>query len=111
MKNTFSAPMLLCLVSLGAAAQDVREHSDLRLLQQQITAIERLANRASSGSVDATGARYHFDYPRLAADLDLVRQGIHAYLSPSRAQPTDMVELTGDYRTEARQSSSPDEHD
>lgn len=111
MKSTFSAPMLLCLVSLGAAAQDVREHSDLGLLQQQITAIERLANRANSGSVDATGARYHFDYPRLAADLDLVRQGIHGYLSPSRAQPADLVELTGDYRAEAPHSSPSHEHD
>ncbi|MBI6567559.1 hypothetical protein YA0745_21125 [Pseudomonas synxantha] len=103
--------LLTCLVTLGAFAQDVRERSDLGLIQRQITAIERLANRASSDSVNADGARYRFDYPRLSADLERVRQGIRTYLSPSRAQPADLVELTGDYRAQAPHLRPSDEHD
>lgn len=42
-----SYPLLLAyLVTLTAAAQDVRERSDLGLLQRQITVIEQLADRA-----------------------------------------------------------------
>ncbi|AFO50040.1 hypothetical protein T1E_4211 [Pseudomonas putida DOT-T1E] len=40
-----------------------------------------------------------------------MRQGIQQYLSPSRAQPADLVELTGNYRAEAPHSSPNDEHD
>lgn len=111
MKTTFPSLLLVCLVSLGAAAQNTPERSDLGLVQRQITSIELLADRASTASVSTAEARYHFDYPRFAADLERVRQGIQEYLSPSRAQPADLVELTGDYRAEVPQSSSPDEHD
>ena len=83
----------------------------LDLVQRQLTAIGRLADRESSSSVGAAGARYRFDYPRFASDLERMRQGIHRYLSPSRAQPADLVELTGDYRAEAPQSSPSHEHD
>ncbi|MEW9678442.1 RAQPRD family integrative conjugative element protein [Pseudomonas sp. TE50-2] len=111
MKNTSPSLLLVCLVSLGAAAHDVRERLDLSLVQRQIAAIEQLANRASSDSVDIAGARYRFDYPRFTADLERMRQGVHKYLSPSRAQPTDLVELTGDYRAEVPHWVPSDEHD
>lgn len=111
MKMSPSALLIACLVSLGAGAQDAPERSDLGLVQHQITAIELLTDRASSSSVDAAGARYRFDYSRFAADLKRLRQGINKYLSPSRAQPADMVELTGDYRAEAPHSGTSDEHD
>ncbi|MBF3224681.1 RAQPRD family plasmid, partial [Pseudomonas aeruginosa] len=51
--------------------------------------------------------RYHFDYPRLLADLARVRAGIQFHLTPSRAQPRDPSELAGDYRTERAASPSP----
>jgi RAQPRD family integrative conjugative element protein len=111
MKTTSSSLLLVCLVSIGTAAQDSPERSDLGLAQRQLTSIELLVDRASGSSVDAAGARYRFDYSRFATDLKRMRQGIQKYLSPSRAQPADLVELTGDYRAEAPQSSSPDEHD
>ncbi|MFA7892142.1 integrative conjugative element protein, RAQPRD family [Pseudomonas putida] len=103
--------LLACFVTLSAAAQDVRERSSLGLVQRQITAIELLAKRASSRSVDAAEPRYRFDYPRFAADIKRMRQGVHDYLSPSRAQPADLVELTGDYRAVAPHSSPSHEHD
>lgn len=100
--------LLVYLISLPVVAADVRERSDLGLVQQQITAIELLVDRASSVSEDSAGARYRFDYPRFAADLERVRQGIQKYLSPSRAQPAELVELAGDYRAH---SSPSNEHD
>ncbi|MDF3172081.1 RAQPRD family integrative conjugative element protein [Pseudomonas sp. ER28] len=107
----FSYPLLLAyLVSLSAAA-DIRERSDLELVQRQISSIEQLAHRASSSSIEAAGARYRFDYARFAADLERMHLGIHKYLFPSRAQPADMVELTDDYRAEASLLRPSDEHD
>ncbi|MFJ4256408.1 RAQPRD family integrative conjugative element protein [Pseudomonas monteilii] len=111
MNTSTSALLLTSVVSLGAVAQDAPEHSELGLMQRQIAAIQLLADRASSSSVDAAGARYRFDYPMFTADLERVRQGIHKYLSPSRAQPAEMVELTGDYRTEASVARPSHEHD
>lgn len=105
-------PLLLaCLVTLTAAAQDARERSDLSLMQRQITVIEQLADRARISQVDVETSRYYFDYPRFIADLERIRRGISKYLSPSRAQPTDLTELTSDYRANAPHPSSSDEHD
>lgn len=111
MTTVCSSLLLACLLSFGAKAQDVRERTDLGLVQRQIAAVEQLIKRASTGSVDSTRARYRFDYSKFTADLKLVHQGIQKYLSPSRAQPADLVELTGQYRTEAPHSSPSDEHD
>ena len=58
-------------------------------------------DQASADDATAERARYHFDYGRLAADLERVRGGIHDYLTPSRAQPRDPAELLGDYRQPA----------
>ncbi|TRZ60967.1 hypothetical protein DZA28_13880 [Pseudomonas alloputida] len=111
MKTTSSVLLLACLMSLGAAALGTTERSDLGLVQRQITAIELLADRANSSSVDAAGARCRFNYARFAADLKRMRHGIQKYLSPSRAQPADMVELTGDYRAQGASARPSDEHD
>lgn len=107
-----SLPLLLaCFVMLGAEAQDAPERSELDLMQRQITVIEQLAARARSSSTDGDEARYRFDYPRLTADLERVRRGIHHYLSPSRAQPADLIELTADYRAVTPNASPSHEHD
>ncbi len=103
--------LVIYLITLSAIAQGSRERSDLGLVQRQFTAIEQLAERAKNSADDTAGTRYRFDYPRFAADLQRVRKGIHNYLSPSRAQPADLVELAGQYRAEAPHSSSSDEHD
>ncbi|WP_409319711.1 RAQPRD family integrative conjugative element protein [Pseudomonas putida] len=105
-------PLLLtCLIAVTASAQDMHERSDLGLVQLQITAIEQLANRANSSSEDTAESRYRFDYPKFVSELERVRQGIHKYLSPSRAQPADLVELTGEYRAEASPEKATNEHD
>jgi len=105
-------PLLItCLVALTGAAQDVRERSDLSLMQRHIDALELLADRAHSSATGTDRVRYRFDYSRLTADLERVRHGINNYLSPSRAQPADLVELAGDYRAEAHEPSLSNEHD
>jgi RAQPRD family integrative conjugative element protein len=105
-------PLLVtCLVALTAAAQDGRERSDLGLLHRQIDAIELLAARAHSSAPGTDQVRYRFNYPKLTADLERVRHGINHYLSPSRAQPADLVELAGDYRADASHPSPSNEHD
>lgn len=110
--RTHAFPLLVIhLATLPTVAQESRERSDLELVQRQFTAIELLADRMVRGSDDIDGTRYRFDYPRFAADLERVREGIHRYLSPSRAQPADLVELAGQYRAEAPHSSPSDEHD
>lgn len=103
--------LIVCLVAFTAAAQDVRERSDLGLMQRQIEAIELLADRSNSSATGTEQVRYRFDYSRLTADLERVRRGISNYLSPSRAQPAELVELAGDYRADAHHSSTSDEHD
>ncbi|WP_085663830.1 MULTISPECIES: RAQPRD family integrative conjugative element protein [unclassified Pseudomonas] len=106
--------LIICLVAVTAAAQDVRERSDLGLMQRQIDAIALLADRARSSATGTTGTdrdRYRFDYSRLIEDLERVRHGINNYLSPSRAQPADLVELAGNYRAYAPHSSPSNEHD
>ncbi|MDH0708843.1 RAQPRD family integrative conjugative element protein [Pseudomonas sp. GD03862] len=105
-------PLLIaCLIAFTAAAQDVRERSDLGLVQRQIDAIELLAERAHSSTTGANRVRFRFDYLRLTADLERMRHGIRNYLSPSRAQPADLVELAGDYRIDAPHLSTANEHD
>ncbi|CAO3311454.1 MULTISPECIES: integrative conjugative element protein, RAQPRD family [Pseudomonas] len=105
--RTYSFPLLvICLATLPVVAQESRERSDLGLVQRQITAIEQLADR-----VESSGTRYRFDYLKFTADLERVREGIQQYLSPSRSQPADLVELNGQYQAEAPHSSPSDEHD
>ncbi|RMV84787.1 hypothetical protein ALP04_05408, partial [Pseudomonas amygdali pv. sesami] len=41
--------------------------------------------------------RYHMDYSRLVSDIARIRQGLQDYLTPSRAQPRDPVEISGQY--------------
>jgi len=111
MKTTSYSLLIACLVSLGASAQGARERSDLALVQRQFTAIEQFAERAENSADDTAGTRYRFDYPRLAVDLKRVREGIQQYLSPSRAQPADLVELAAQYRDVSPHSSPSNEHD
>ncbi|HDS1738568.1 RAQPRD family integrative conjugative element protein [Pseudomonas putida] len=110
--RTYAFPLfLICLATIPAVAQESRERSDLGLVQRQLTTIEKLAESAESGSKNAAGARYRFDYQRFAEDLKRVRDGIQKYLVPSRAQPADLIKLAGQYHAESPESSHSDEHD
>ncbi|MFV3093545.1 RAQPRD family integrative conjugative element protein [Ectopseudomonas khazarica] len=90
----------LCLAAHAGADDATPEHARLAAALRQLDSIERLVAQQVAQPPDAR-ARYHFDYGRLAVDLERVRGGIRDYLTPSRAQPRDPAELLGEYRQPA----------
>ncbi|WP_020683009.1 RAQPRD family integrative conjugative element protein [Marinobacterium rhizophilum] len=104
---------LLSLVALmgampKACAEDVPlQRQALAVALRQLDALERLVEQSAASTPFTAGNRYHFDYPRLRADLTRVRAGIQDYLAPSRAQPRDPTELSGQYRAGASAEDPP----
>ena len=90
----------LSLAGHVSADDATPEHARLAAALRQLDTIERLVAQQAAQPPDAR-TRYHFDYGRLAADLERVRDGIRDYLTPTRAQPRDPAELLGDYRQPA----------
>lgn len=99
--RTAGALALLTGLLLSVSVQAEPEHAQLTLILRQLDMLERQAQSSALASTEATG-RYHFDYPRLQADIGRIRTGIHDYLTPQRAQPRDPVVLSGDYQREAK---------
>ena len=97
---TFLVTALLLGQFPMALAESPAERQELVAALRQLDALERTVADSAAHAPIQPGERYHFDYPRLLADLERVRAGILAYLTPSRAQPRDLSELVGDYRTE-----------
>jgi RAQPRD family integrative conjugative element protein len=93
---------LLCGIETHADSA-VTEQTSLELILRQLDTIDRIAQSSSALPLEDS-ARYFFDYQRLTTDLDLIRQGIKAYQSPSRAQPRQPPELTGHYTRQGAQS-------
>lgn len=81
-------------------AESPAQRQELVAALRQLDALERTVADSAAHAPIQPGERYHFDYPRLLADLARVRAGIQFHLTPSRAQPRDPSELAGDYRTE-----------
>lgn len=101
----------LLLLSLATAhgssyAASGYEQDQLSLVQQQLDTLERLATQAEAASTAEPNDRYRFDYHRLIRDIQRIRLGVQGYLSPSRAQPRDPVELVGDYRLDIPSAES-----
>jgi RAQPRD family integrative conjugative element protein len=99
-----SFAFLLC--APPAFADDAIQRRELAAVLRQLDLAERLARHSEPAQPTPPGtrhrfARYHFDYPRLYADLARIRAGIDDYLNPPRAQPRDPAQLPGDYRREA----------
>ena len=97
---TFLVTALLMGQSPMAVAESPAQRQELAGAQRQLDALERTVTDSAAHTAVIPGERYHFDYPRLLADLARVRAGIQAHLTPSRAQPREPPELAGDYRTE-----------
>ena len=97
---TFLVAALLMGQSPMALAESPAQRQELVAALRQLDALERTVAHSAAHTSVIPGERYHFDYPRLLADLARVRAGIQAHLTPSRAQPRDLSELTGEYRTE-----------
>ncbi|GAB1423724.1 hypothetical protein MASR2M16_09580 [Thauera terpenica] len=97
---TFLVTALLLGQSSMALAESPAQRQELVAALRQLDALERTVAGGAAHDPIQPGERYHFDYPRLLADLARVRAGIQAHLKPSRAQPRDLSELAGEYRTE-----------
>ncbi|QXH87760.1 conjugal transfer protein [Pseudomonas shahriarae] len=91
-----SALLTCSIASFAFASATGDEHQQLSLILRQLDALSRLA-ASRDAFVITPSARYSFDYPRLSADIDLIRQGINGYITPSRAQPRSPLEVTGHY--------------
>ncbi|WP_346655346.1 RAQPRD family integrative conjugative element protein [Pseudomonas sp. BW16M2] len=91
---------LLAMACIAQAAPQA-QRQDLVTTQRQLEALERIVQQAATFAAPDPNERYHFDYPRLLADLARVRAGIEQFLTPSRAQPRDTDELGGQYRAES----------
>jgi len=77
-------------------AAGASEQANIEVMIRQLNALEDSARRSATIAGEP-GQRYYFDYERLAGDIQRVRQGLQEYLTPSRAQPRDPVELAGKY--------------
>ena len=97
---TFLVTALLMGQSPMALAESPAQRQELVAALRQLDALEHAVVHSAAHTSVIPGERYHFDYPRLLADLARVRAGIQAHLTPSRAQPREPPELAGDYRTE-----------
>lgn len=84
------------LVAQEAFAASASEQANLEVMIRQLNALEDTARRSAQGA-DEPGQRFYFDYSRLAADLQRIRQGLQDYMTPSRAQPRDPSDLSGSY--------------
>jgi len=104
MPTTFFRCLLLLslIIAHGSCyAASAYEQEQLSLIQRQLDTIELLSTGAMAAGEAEPDERYRFDYTRLIQDIQRIRQGVHGYLSPSRAQPRDTDELAGDYRVDA----------
>lgn len=91
------AALICCGLAISdAVAANASEQANLEVMIRQLNALEDTARR-SAQAAEEPGQRYFFDYQRLASDIQRVRQGLQDYLTPSRAQPRDPAELTGNY--------------
>jgi RAQPRD family integrative conjugative element protein len=107
-----SAQFLMLFALMGTLSQALADDAPLQRQElaaalRQLDALERLVEQSAALTPIMPGARYHFDYPRLRADLTRVRAGIQDYLAPSRAQPRDPTQLSGLYRTESDPEARP----
>lgn len=91
-----AALLMCCSTTYASTLPSGDEHQRLALIIRQLDAAAHLLPSIASAVTDPN-ARYTFDYDRLSAEFDLIRQGINGYLNPSRAQPRTPPELTGHY--------------
>jgi len=98
---TVAALALASALPITTWADAPLQRQELTTALRQVQALQRLIETSAAATLIEPGQRYHFDYPRLLADLARVQSGLQDYLTPPRAQPRDMEELTGQYRVES----------
>jgi len=79
-----------------ALAASGSENTNIEIMIRQLNALEDTARR-SAKLTDEPGKRFYLDYQRLTDDIKRIRQALEGYLTPSRTQPRDPVEIFGTY--------------
>ena len=93
----------LWLWATSASATDPDLHrQNLASTLYQLDLLDRFLITVASTYQPSPAERYRFDHTRLREDLQQVRTGIQAYLSPPRAQPREPGPLSGDYLLSSR---------
>ncbi|RPH29297.1 conjugal transfer protein [Buttiauxella warmboldiae] len=95
--TTFIASMF---ITSSALAAPLTEREELTLTLNQLNQIEASLHRAQQSARTDINERYYFDYPRIHSDITTLRSGIENYLTPTRAQPRDVMTMVGQYREE-----------
>ncbi len=95
-----SSLMYLACPTIAMAQSQAIEQEHLAQVLNQLSHIEASLQHASQSAATDTRQRYFFDYPRIRADIQIIRDGIQRYQTPSRAQPLNVDELSGQYRLE-----------
>lgn len=88
--------------SVASATDPDLHRQNLASALRQLDLLDRFLVTVSSTYQPSPADRYHFDHTRLREDLQRVRAGIQAYLSPPRAQPSEPEPLAGDYLLSVR---------
>lgn len=97
----------LWLWATSASATDPGLHrQNLASALHQLDLLDRFLATVASTYQPRPSDRYHFDHARLRGDLQRVRAGIQAYLSPPRAQPREPEPLAGDYLLSTRSADA-----
>lgn len=91
----------LLITALPALQCHASEKDELALVMRQLDQVQAGLDRARVVANQNQDARFYFDYQQATRDITTMKQGISAYLEPSRAQPVSRPSsVTGQYRAE-----------
>ncbi|WP_349843984.1 RAQPRD family integrative conjugative element protein [Pantoea dispersa] len=91
----------LLIATLPVLQCHASEKDELALVMRQLDLVQAGLDRARVAANQTQDARFYFDYMQATRDITTMKQGISAYLEPSRAQPASRQSaVTGQYRAE-----------
>ncbi|QZY94305.1 integrative conjugative element protein, RAQPRD family [Pantoea dispersa] len=91
----------LLIATLPILQCHASEKDELALVMRQLDQVQTGLDRARVVANQTQDARFYFDYLQATRDITTMKQGISAYLEPSRAQPASRQSaVTGQYRAE-----------
>lgn len=100
MRHTINLIALL-IATLPVLQCHASEKDELALVMRQLDQVQAGLDRARVAANQTQDARFYFDYLQAKRDIATMKQGISAYLEPSRAQPASrQAAVTGQYRAE-----------
>lgn len=91
----------LLIATLPVLQCHASEKDELALVMRQLDQVQAGLDRARVAANQTQDARFYFDYQQATRDIATMKQGISAYLEPSRAQPSSRQSaVSGHYRAE-----------